>query len=176
MINIISSCGFTEHTHLSRTKRDVCGLPRNLIWNNGGHKFGGYLTMEPVSFPWGTINGGRIHRIRERSALSINVPVPPLLLRWDSRGRGRQGDGYGCWGGGGGAFNRREEWDWVDVVVVPFFSTQTQSQCGIINGGTQTKHILVRAHGAKYVCVCLCVYAHACVFYERYWSTSSHEH
>lgn len=111
--------------------------------------------------------GGRIHRIQERSALSINVPVPPLLLRWDSRGRGRQGDGYGYWAGG--AFESREEWDLSGCSGrAVFFSTQTQSQCGIINGGTQTKHILVRAHGAKYVCVCLCVYAHACVFYERY--------
>lgn len=52
----------------------------------------------------------------------------------------------------------------MDVVVVRFFfcSTQTQSQCGIMSGGTQTRHILVRAHGAKCMCVCVRARLHVC--------------
>lgn len=109
MINIISSCGFTEHTHLSRTKRDVCGLPRNLIWNNGGHKFGGYLTMEPVSFPWGTIKGGHTHTASERG-----LPLMSLSLHYCSDGTaggGADREMDTATEGAGGAFKRREEWD-----------------------------------------------------------------
>lgn len=87
------------HAHPSETIRAMCRLPRNLIWNNGGHKFRVYLISEALSFPRGPIGGGwrsgsrgteRGARGRGTSFIPEKSSLSLPLLRCDSRGRGRQ--------------------------------------------------------------------------------------
>lgn len=118
--NMMSSIGIigpprSTHGHPSETIQDMCRLPRNLIWNNGGHKFWVYLISEALSFPRGPIGwawgrgegrGRGTPRIPESSSLSVSGP----LLRRDSRGRA-----------------------WVDVGELLYFPSTRPSQCRIIN-------------------------------------------
>lgn len=68
--------------------------------------------------------------IPEKSSLSLP------FLRCDSRGRG----------------SGREEWAWVGVGELLHVPSTRASQCGIINRGNQTKHVIVHA-GAKCIMI-----------------------
>lgn len=49
----------TLHTPIHLKQYETRRLLRNLIWNNGGHKFWAYLISDPLSFPRGPIWVGR---------------------------------------------------------------------------------------------------------------------
>lgn len=115
----------------------------------------------PSHFPGAPLMGGA-HTASERGLLSLLMSPSLHYCSDGTAGGGADREMDTATEGVGGAFKRREEWDWVDVGVVCFFSAQTQSQCGIISGGTQTKHILVHIHCAKCVCVCVCMCMHVC--------------